>query len=273
MNARQRLLVLGGLLLATLAVGTWFGDNTAPPKTEVVAPSKSDSRAAPRGVAPEGASSGTPSVNLEKFQFRDSTDVSRDPFATGASPVSKIGQRGAGTLGAHALSGAALPPTAPALPFTYMGNLISGKDVIVFLSLGDRNLVVHEGDTIDALYRVEHIAKDAITLVYLPLNQRQTIVMGDPSAPPDTRVPERLSEQEVYPRGSGRRISPQPPDPAALAIPPQSVGPIPPPGQGAPSAGPGQSQQSTGAGQSQPFDGPVPPQYAPRDGVPVQLRP
>ena len=273
LNARQRLLVLGGLLLATLVVGTWLGDNTTPPESEIVAPSKSDSRAAPRGRAPEDASSGTVSVNLEKFQSRDSAGVSRDPFATAEPPVSKSGQGRTGAPGAHAPSIAPLPPSAPALPFTYMGKLISGKDVIVFLSLGDRNLVVHEGDTIDALYRVEQIAEGTVTLVYLPLGQRQTMVMGEPTDRPDARLPERPSGQEGLPRGSGRQIGAYPPDPAALAIPPQSAVQPPPPGQGAPSAGPGQTQPSAGAGQSQPFAGPVPPQYAPKEGVPVQRRP
>jgi len=50
----------------------------------------------------------------------------------------------------------------------------------VFLVQGERNLVVHEGDTIDSLYRVERIADGGITLLFLPLNQRQTIVIGEP---------------------------------------------------------------------------------------------
>jgi hypothetical protein len=48
----------------------------------------------------------------------------------------------------------------------------------VFLSRGDRNLIVRQGETIDSMYRVELIAESAITLTYLPLNQRQTIVIG-----------------------------------------------------------------------------------------------
>ncbi len=276
LNARQRLLVLGGLLLAVLAVGTWLGDKTTPSETEVVAPSKSTSRTATSGGAPEGASSETLLVNLETLKSRDLGSVSRDPFATGAPPVSKSGRRKPGMPAAHASSVAQLPPSAPALPFTYMGKLISGKEITVFLTLGDRNLVVHEGDTIDALYRVEHIADSAITLVYLPLDQRQTIVMGEPPDHPDASVPERLSGQEGSFRGSGRQTAPPPPDPTAFAIPQQSPASVQapaPPGQDAPSAGLGQSQPSAGAGQSQTFSGPVPPQYVPKEGVPVQLRP
>ncbi len=72
------------------------------------------------------------------------------------------------------------PPAAPPLPFTYMGKLMSGGDLAVFLVQGERNLVVHEGDTIDSLYRVERISEADITLLFLPLNQRQTIPIGEP---------------------------------------------------------------------------------------------
>ena len=57
---------------------------------------------------------------------------------------------------------------------------MSEGDLAVFLVQGERNLVVHEGDTIDSLYRVERIADGGITVLYLPLNQRQTIPIGEP---------------------------------------------------------------------------------------------
>ena len=65
-------------------------------------------------------------------------------------------------------------PSAPPLPFTYMGKLMSEGELAVFLVQGERNLIVHEGDTIDSLYRVERIAEGDITLLFLPLNERQT---------------------------------------------------------------------------------------------------
>ena len=74
---------------------------------------------------------------------------------------------------------AAPPPVAPPLPFTYMGKLMSGPEAKVFLTLGDRNLVLREGDTVDSIYRIEKIAESAITLVYLPLDERQTIATGE----------------------------------------------------------------------------------------------
>jgi hypothetical protein len=61
-----------------------------------------------------------------------------------------------------------------------MGRLKSGNDVAVFLTQGERNLVVREGETIDSSYRVERIAEGAITLTYLPLNEPQTLLIAEP---------------------------------------------------------------------------------------------
>jgi hypothetical protein len=61
-----------------------------------------------------------------------------------------------------------------------MGKLVQGGDLAVFLVQGERNLIVREGDTIDSLYKVERIAEGGITLLFLPLNQRQTIIIGAP---------------------------------------------------------------------------------------------
>jgi hypothetical protein len=45
----------------------------------------------------------------------------------------------------------------------------------VFLSKGDRLLIVGKGDLIDNLYRVETIGPREIVFVYLPLEERQVL--------------------------------------------------------------------------------------------------
>jgi hypothetical protein len=70
------------------------------------------------------------------------------------------------------------PPSAPPLPFTYVGKLLDGDKTLVFLSQQQRNLVVRQGDTIDNLYRVEQVTPDRVEFVYLPLKQKQTITFG-----------------------------------------------------------------------------------------------
>lgn len=70
------------------------------------------------------------------------------------------------------------PPPPPPLPFTYMGQLAEGKDVLVFLTEGDRNLSVKKGEVIDDKYRVEDISQSELVLVYLPQNVKQTLPIG-----------------------------------------------------------------------------------------------
>lgn len=170
-QARGRWLVVGGLLTAALTVDTWLGDNVAAPGTDLVVAARAEFKVVPR--AADSAAHDALSINLDRLKTRDTGDVLRDPFASVPAPVAKA--LPAGPVGAVAV---AAPPGAPALPFTYMGKLISGQDLTVFLIQGERNLIVHEGDTIDALYRVEHIAEGEITLGYLPLAQRQSLAIG-----------------------------------------------------------------------------------------------
>ncbi|HZP92633.1 MAG TPA: hypothetical protein VFB20_07105 [Burkholderiales bacterium] len=186
LDTRRRWLLLGGLLTATLAAAAWVRDNGAPQSTELVDASKAVASAAPKAAKPPrsgAAGKEAPQVNLEKLKSRDLEAASRDPFATAAPRAAKPKRAAAAAAAAAAAMQAAAapppPPTAPPLPFTYMGRMTSDEDLAVFLSQGSRNLVVHEGDTIDSLYRVDQIAESAITLTYLPLNQRQTIVIGE----------------------------------------------------------------------------------------------
>ncbi len=70
----------------------------------------------------------------------------------------------------------AAPPTAPPVPFTYLGELdAKAAKPQVFLSSGDRLLIVSPGEVVDGQYRVESISENDVVLTYLPLNQRQVI--------------------------------------------------------------------------------------------------
>jgi len=70
------------------------------------------------------------------------------------------------------------PPAPPPLPFVYIGKVVDGENTTVFLSSQQRNLVVKVGDTIDNIYRVDRIADNSMTLVYLPLNAQQQLNLG-----------------------------------------------------------------------------------------------
>ncbi|MFP3757702.1 hypothetical protein [Cupriavidus sp. SIMBA_020] len=66
-------------------------------------------------------------------------------------------------------------PTAPALPFTYLGKEQFGHAWRVFLVNGDNTLVVGEADSIDDQYKVLSITPPTMTFEYLPMHERQTL--------------------------------------------------------------------------------------------------
>jgi hypothetical protein len=72
-------------------------------------------------------------------------------------------------------------PTAPPMPFTYLGLYEDTPPVVVMLVKGDRVYTVSEGDVIENTYRVEHVAAGVVELIYLPLNIKQSISTGNAS--------------------------------------------------------------------------------------------
>lgn len=69
-------------------------------------------------------------------------------------------------------------PTAPPLPFTYLGSYDDALSQIVILARGDRVYTVAEGDLIDSIYRVESVKAGMVQFTYLPLKIRQSIMTG-----------------------------------------------------------------------------------------------
>ncbi|MEN5304479.1 hypothetical protein [Pseudomonas sp. TWI628] len=72
-------------------------------------------------------------------------------------------------------------PTAPALPFQFVGRMGDRDDLQIFLQSGEKLYVVRKGDVIDSTYRLDRVSANELDLVYLPLHQSQTLSVG--SAP------------------------------------------------------------------------------------------
>jgi hypothetical protein len=70
------------------------------------------------------------------------------------------------------------PPRAPPLPFAYFGQMAEEGKAVAFLSRGNVNYPVRQGETLEGSYRVDEIRRDAIVLTYLPLQQQQTLATG-----------------------------------------------------------------------------------------------
>lgn len=66
-------------------------------------------------------------------------------------------------------------PTAPPLPFTYLGKMIDGALITVFVSKNGRNLTLKGGETIEGLYAVKSIDAQKVVFEYIPLNLEQIL--------------------------------------------------------------------------------------------------
>ena len=70
-------------------------------------------------------------------------------------------------------------PTAPPLPFQYMGSYApDGEAPVFFLTRGDRVYDVRVGDTLDSIYSVDSFNGAQLLLTYKPLNIQQQLVAG-----------------------------------------------------------------------------------------------
>jgi hypothetical protein len=70
-------------------------------------------------------------------------------------------------------------PTAPPLPFTYIGKKLENGNWEAYLARGTETYIVHNKTVIDDTYRAELIAPPSLTITYLPLKQVQTLTIGD----------------------------------------------------------------------------------------------
>jgi hypothetical protein len=133
--------------------------------------------AAPAARAPAPAADRSieaPAVDLDRLAARKGVGPAGDPFR--AQSWQSMAQE-------EARKNAPPPPPpsrpqAPPLPFKYMGKLIEEGRIVVFLTQGDRNYIVRQGDTIDGAYRVDAVTDEGLSLTYLPLKQKQELAFG-----------------------------------------------------------------------------------------------
>ncbi|VVE79834.1 hypothetical protein [Pandoraea sputorum] len=71
-----------------------------------------------------------------------------------------------------------LPPTAPPLPFTYLGKALAAGAWEVYLARGEKTFIVHENSVVDDVYRVASIKPPRMSLIYIPMNQQQELDIG-----------------------------------------------------------------------------------------------
>jgi hypothetical protein len=69
-------------------------------------------------------------------------------------------------------------PTPPPIPFNVIGKKFDSGRWEVYLAKGDATYIATQGAVIADNYRVESIAPTEMTLVFLPLNEQQTLQTG-----------------------------------------------------------------------------------------------
>ena len=72
---------------------------------------------------------------------------------------------------------ARVAPSAPPLPYRFAGKLVRDGTLQVFLAKGNVAIPIKQGQILDGAYRVETIGEDRVTLVYLPLNHKDSIAL------------------------------------------------------------------------------------------------
>lgn len=166
-TGQERMLLLGGALLATLLAAQWLsgddaGADPGQPAAEEQAPSRE----------PEINPRENETRNLEldrlerrKFSAQAGDIFSRKSWAPPPPPPMKSG-----------------PPPPPPLLFKYLGKVMEGEETRVFLSLSDRNYIVKQGENIDNRYRVDEVSDQMITFTYLPLGAKQTLFIAGGAA-------------------------------------------------------------------------------------------
>ena len=183
--------VLGWALAAAAAGGVWFF-------TEKPAPQVSDQQ--PAAAAPKHEPrSGEGTLSLPS---RDGLSGPRgELFGSNAPPVRAAPKHKV------PVEAAAPPPApvAPPMPYRVAGQVVHDGPPRVVLARDDRVFFVREGDILEGGYRVESIKSDAVTLVYMPLDERQTLAVASalqvPVVPPTASAGRGVKQ---VPAGEGR---------------------------------------------------------------------
>ncbi|MBS1130184.1 MAG: putative proline-rich transrane protein [Proteobacteria bacterium] len=165
---RQRWLILGALLLGTVAAAAFVDDDpVASEPTERLT----------RRKIPANIGTKADTVSLAQQQ--------PDPEAAQVADTGNTEQAAETIDPFRSKSWYVAPPpppppepVAPPLPFRYLGQLVEDGQTLVFIDHQGRNLTIKVGDQIDGRYAVEAVDGGKVVFVYLPLKQQQTLPIG-----------------------------------------------------------------------------------------------
>ena len=109
-------------------------------------------------------------IDIAKLEARADEGAKADAFAPrNFSPIVPAAE-------AQAQPQAPAKPTVPPLPFKYLGRMIDGDKLEIFLEQGQEFIAVEPGQRVGD-YRVEKVTEEQIVFTYLPLKTKQTLAL------------------------------------------------------------------------------------------------
>ena len=218
MNPRIRKAVLAAILVATVTVAIVdYTGKSAP--TRASSPVSS-------GAAGTDAKAAGPSPS----------PAGKEPYSLTLPERAPLGEPKAELFSSNTWQPpvAAAPPTppkpvAPPLPYSFAGKFVHGDEHSVMLSKGDLVFPVKVGETLDGAYRVESIGETQVTLIYLPLKQKQSIVVSS-WIPPDSESTTGQADRQRPPAVASTQRPPATPPVASAqpgAVPQSAAAPAP----------------------------------------------
>ena len=157
-----RQIALGCALAATIVVTLVFGESNPPvpqPAIELAVASPAKVRA----------------MEVEKPARIEIEKLSRMPPATGGTDLFAPKSWALPKAAARERVQPVPVPAAPPLPFEYIGQMEGREGLVASLAREGEVLFVKAGDRIGSDYRLESVSPEALTFVYLPLDERQTL--------------------------------------------------------------------------------------------------
>ena len=129
-------------------------------------------RAAAPAAAPKGSDARAAEAGFAALPPREGLSRQRgDPFGVASAPAPSA----AAAVPAPAVPELPAVPAAPPMPYRVAGQLVRDGVPQAVLARDERVMIVREGEALDGGYRVESIRPNGVTLVYTPLDARETL--------------------------------------------------------------------------------------------------
>lgn len=171
-------LFLGSCVVIAAVPEFWSGDNAqaVAPTARRPAPIGPLAGAAPTSQATAQETATAPDYRPAGKDYAAEAMPIRDIFAakSWAPPPPKV------VIAPPPPPPAPVAPSAPPMPYKFIGKMDDTSSLKAFLNRGDRVYVVSVGEVLDNTYRVESIKSGQMILIYMPLNVSQTLSIGSP---------------------------------------------------------------------------------------------